>query len=252
MHLFYQEQIDLLAAFNEGQRHLALTGEEATHLKVLRMKEGDEFLLTDGLGNLSNAVIEQITNKTNLVRLTKIKSFVKHPAKIHIAIAPPKNIARFEWFLEKATEIGIDEITPLYCDHSERVILRTDRLNKILVSAMKQSLKTFLPKLNEPIKFKDFITSNHPDNNTFIAWLDRHNEQPHLKAVYRLNKPTTILIGPEGDFSEKEVILAKENGCLNVSLGQSRLRTETAAMVACLIVNVLNEPDSSGYPMTLE
>jgi len=252
MHLFYDDQTDLSVAFNSGNNLLSLSGDEAAHLKVLRMKPGDQIWLTDGLGHLSKAEIDEIGTRSNIIRLTDVRSFDRPAYYIHIAVAPPKNIARFEWFLEKATECGIDEITPLYCEHSERAVLRVDRLNKVIVSAMKQSLKTYIPKLNEPESLTKFLNRNTHVDNAFIAWLDRDHEQHHLKAVCKLNLPVTVLIGPEGDFSSAEVELAKDKGYAPVSLGRSRLRTETAALAACFIANMMNEPDKSGYPISIE
>jgi len=165
-------------------------------------------------------------------------NYGKRRFRLHLAVAPTKNTARFEWFLEKATEIGIDEITPLVCEHSERVQIRIDRLQKIILSAAKQSLKTYLPILHEPMKFDDFISLNHPASR-FVAYVEEH--QPlHLKTVYQ-NGDCVVLIGPEGDFSKKEMELAFQQGFKPVSLGPSRLRTETAAIVACHIINIANE-----------
>ncbi len=162
----------------------------------------------------------------------------KRPFRLHMAVAPTKNIARFEWFLEKATEIGIDEITPLICEHSERVNIRIDRLQKIILSAAKQSLKTYLPVLNEPMKFDDFIRLNLPALR-FVAYVEEH-QTLHLKAAYQTGN-CTVLIGPEGDFSKREMEAAFQNGFVPVSLGPSRLRTETAAIVACHTINIANE-----------
>lgn len=252
MNLFYYGQSDLLNLFNAGNLLITLPDEEAAHLKVFRMKQGDELLLTDGRGHLCKAEIVESSSKSNIVRLIEVRVF-PHPAhSVHIVVAPTKNIARFEWFLEKATEIGIDEITPFFGEHSERVNLRLDRLNKVLVSAMKQSLKSFIPKINEPVSLKSFLDRYDHIDNGYIAWLDKNAEQQHLKSLITVNKPVTVLIGPEGDFSMNEVEAAKSKGFLPVSLGRSRLRTETAALAACLIVNLLNEPDRSGYPIIIE
>lgn len=167
-----------------------------------------------------------------------IPGYGKRPFSLHMAVAPTKNIARFEWFLEKATEIGVDEITPLICEHSERVHMRVDRLQKIILSAAKQSLKTYLPVLHEPMKFDDFIRLNLPASR-FVAYVEE--SQPlHLKMAYT-NGDCAVLIGPEGDFSKKEMEVAVQNGFTSVSLGPSRLRTETAAIVACHIINIANE-----------
>ncbi len=252
MHLFYFETSSLLNHFNSGNHLVSLTGDEANHLKVMRLRSGDKLLLTDGIGNLSKAEIIDSSSKSNTIRLLDVKTSGQPSHKLHIAIAPPKNIARFEWFLEKATEIGIDEITPFISEHSERATLRNDRLNKVLISAMKQSLKTYLPKLNPPSSLTGFIEEQPVYSQKFIAWLDKETEQQHLKVVCKANEPVTVLIGPEGDFSAPEVLLAKAKGFIPVSLGKSRLRTETAALAACLIVNVLNEPDYVPYPLNTD
>jgi len=219
---------------------VSLGSEESFHcIKVLRMRSGDTLHLTDGKGNLYEGVILAQDTKSCPVMLTRVTpDFGKRPFRLNMAVAPTKNIARFEWFLEKATEIGVDEITPLICEHSERVQIRIDRLQKIIVSAAKQSLKTYLPILHEPLKFSDFIKLNHPSSR-FVAYVEEH--QPlHLKTAYQ-NGDCTILIGPEGDFSRNEMDAAKKQGYISVSLGPSRLRTETAAIVACHIINIVNE-----------
>ncbi len=219
---------------------VTLGNEESFHcIKVLRMRVGETLNLTDGNGNLYEGQILAQDIKNCPVMLTSVTTdYGKRPFRLHMAVAPTKNIARFEWFLEKATEIGIDEITPLICEHSERVQIRIDRLQKIILSAAKQSLKTYLPVLHEPMKFDDFIKLNHPDSR-FVAYVEEH--QPlHLKSSY-LNGDCTVLIGPEGDFSKKEMDKAFQRGFKPVSLGPSRLRTETAAIVACHIINIVNE-----------
>jgi len=219
---------------------VTLGNEESFHcIKVLRMRVGETLNLTDGNGNLYEGQILAQDIKNCPVMLTSVTTdYGKRPFRLHMAVAPTKNIARFEWFLEKATEIGIDEITPLICEHSERVQIRIDRLQKIILSAAKQSLKTYLPVLHEPMKFDDFIKLNHPDSR-FVAYVEEH--QPlHLKSSY-LNGDCTVLIGPEGDFSKKEMDKAFQQGFKPVSLGPSRLRTETAAIVACHIINIVNE-----------
>jgi 16S rRNA (uracil1498-N3)-methyltransferase len=217
-----------------------LGGEESFHcIKVLRMRVGEMIHLTDGNGNLYLGRILEQNVKGCPVMLESIEeNYGKRPFWLHLAVAPTKNIARFEWFLEKATEIGIDEITPLICEHSERVQLRTDRLQKIILSAAKQSLKTYLPVLNEAVKFNDFMNLNHP-SSLFVAYVEE--TQPlHLKNAYKQGD-CTVLIGPEGDFSKKEMETSISKGFSPVSLGPSRLRTETAALVACHIINVVNE-----------
>lgn len=217
-----------------------LDTEESFHcVKVLRMRSGDLIHLTDGNGNLYVGRLLQADTKKCTVMVEMVHAETgKRPFRLHLAVAPTKNMARFEWFLEKATEIGVDEITPLVCEHSERVQLRVDRLRKIILSAAKQSLKTYLPVLHEPVKFTDFVSRNN-SGARFVAYVEE--QQPmHLKAAYQKGD-CTVFIGPEGDFSHKEMELAIKSGIIPVSLGPSRLRTETAAMVACHIINMVNE-----------
>lgn len=252
MHLFYYGESDLKTAFNSGNRLVSLVDEEAAHLKVMRLRQGESVLLTDGVGHFAKASLEESGPKRGVLSINEVISIPRLNHYVHIAVAPTKNIARFEWFLEKATEMGIDEITPFYSEHSERVNLRADRLNKVIISAMKQSLKAYMPKLNEADSLTNFLNKRSVNDNAFIAWLDKSNEQKHLKTVCKPDAPATVLIGPEGDFSSQEVNLAKEKGFVPVSLGRSRLRTETAALAACFIVNLINEPDQSGYPLTFE
>ncbi len=214
---------------------------ESKHaVKVLRLSVGDSVQLIDGKGGFYQAEISDASPKKCKLSIIGLnKEFGKKDFHLHIAIAPTKNIDRFEWFLEKATEIGIDEITPLLTSHSERKIVNPERLEKILVSAMKQSLKAYLPKLNEITAFKELVI-NSKSQNKYIAYCD-DIQKTHLKNAVAGGQNTLILIGPEGDFSPEEVKLAIENGFTVVSLGDSRLRTETAGIVACNIVNLANE-----------
>jgi len=219
---------------------ITLGNDESYHLvKVLRKRVGEKINLSDGAGNLFEGKILTLDPKACSVMLTTVeREFEKRRFKLHLAVAPTKNIARFEWFLEKATEIGIDEISPLICEHSERVQIRTERLQKIILSAAKQSIKAYLPKLNDPVRFADFVKSNHPTSK-FVAYIEE--QQPvHLKSAYQQGD-CTIMIGPEGDFSKKEMEVAIRDHFKPISLGPSRLRTETAAIVACHIINLLNE-----------
>jgi len=217
-----------------------LPEEESKHIvRVLRMKTGDSIFLTDGFGNMYEASIVDTTTKQCTVKtILTTREYQKRPFHLHIAIAPTKNTDRFEWFLEKSTEIGIDVITPLLCFHSERTRLKTDRLQKVVIAAMKQSLKAYLPKLDEPVEFKRFIQKPF-DGEKFIAYCGQ-NVTDELKNIYRKDAKALILIGPEGDFSPEEVDLAKKQGYIPISLGKSRLRTETAGIVACTIINFLN------------
>ena len=214
---------------------------ESKHaIRVLRLQNGNQVQVVDGKGGFYDAEISDANPKK--CRLSIIKStreFGKRDFHLHIAIAPTKNNDRFEWFLEKATEIGIDEITPLLTSHSERKNINPERLEKILVSAMKQSLKAYLPKLNDLTPFKDLIVNNNIENK-FIAYCDDIHKT-HLKDLVSKGNDTLVMIGPEGDFTPEEVQMAKENGYSVVSLGKARLRTETAGIIACHIVNLVNE-----------
>lgn len=219
---------------------LELPQEEAQHcVRVLRKKEGDEILLTDGKGHFYDAQIVQASLKHCIVRIVNTIEYPKPwNFNLRIAFAPTKNIDRIEWFSEKATEIGIDRFTPLLCQFSERKEIKRHRIEKILVSAMKQSQKAVLPQLDDMLPFSSFIKQPF-DGRRFIAHCYDGNK-PLLKNTYCKGDNALILIGPEGDFSEKEVKDALDNGFEPISLGESRLRTETAALVACNTVHVLN------------
>lgn len=226
MQLFYAPELDIETTTYSFDK------EESKHIvKVLRKKEGDQLHITNGNGFLFHCEIRLATERKCLVDIIQYEQFSKRNFSIHLAVAPTKMNDRFEWFLEKATEIGIDEITPIICDHSERKIIKTERFHKIIVSAMKQSNQMFLPKLNEPISFKKFI-QNPILGERFIAHCDDLYKTP-LKDNFTLNSAYTLLIGPEGDFSKAEIELAIESMYQPVTLGQTRLRTETAAIVAC-------------------
>jgi len=218
-----------------------LTEEESKHcIRVLRLDIGDEITLVDGKGGLyKTRIIKPEPKRCQVEVFESIYEYEKRNHYLHIAIAPTKNIERFEWFLEKTTEIGIDEVTPLLCEHSERKVINNDRLEKIIVSAMKQSIKAYLPKLNQLTPFKSFIQTKQ-QGDTYIAHCNK-NDLKHLKNYVSTNTHSTILIGPEGDFSPDEVNVALENSYKEISLGNSRLRTETAGVVACHIVNLANE-----------
>lgn len=242
MQLFYLPGININESFKAGNHFLNLSAEESVHaVKVMRMKPGDRLKVTDGIGNIALAEIDDPNPKACNVRIINVSVAEEKNFRLNIAIAPTKNIARFEWFLEKATEFGIDQITPVYCDHSERQKLRTDRMEKILVAAMKQSLNAYLPVLNQPVNLEQLIKNNSGRLNCFIAWVD-DLPRPHLKDACKPGEDALVLIGPEGDFSPREIKLALSNGFTPVSLGKARLRTETAALASCFIVNLLNEP----------
>lgn len=213
-----------------------LTNEEHKHAtKVLRKDVGEKIHITDGKGNLYIAEISEIASKkSSLNIISKVTSSNKN--NLHIAIAPTKNISRFEFFLEKATEIGINQITPLLCDHSERKIIKPERLEKILISAMKQSKNFHLPVLNKMMKYTDFIINNKSEHK-YIAHCEESNKKNNFSSLNN-QKETVILIGPEGDFSPKEIELAKQSNFKELSLGETRLRTETAAIVATTLYNI--------------
>ncbi|MBQ8673990.1 MAG: 16S rRNA (uracil(1498)-N(3))-methyltransferase [Bacteroides sp.] len=232
MHVFYTPHI---------QERAELPEEEAVHaLRVLRLQPGNEVTLTDGTGNFYRAEISTATSKRCLVNI--LETLPQVPlwrGHLHIAMAPTKNMDRTEWFAEKATEIGFDELTFLNCRYSERKVIKTERIQKILVSAIKQSLKARLPRLNEMTDFKRFIAQPF-NGQKFIAHC-YPGEKPLLKEVIRPGEEVLVLIGPEGDFSEEEVQTALQHGFQAISLGQSRLRTETAALVACHLMNLSNQ-----------
>lgn len=214
--------------------------EEAQHcIKVLRKKEGDEIFLADGKGNFYDAVIVQANPKHCIVNLLNtIPQAKSWNFNLQIAFAPTKNMDRIEWFAEKATEIGIDCFSPILCQYSERKDIKLQRIEKILVSAMKQSQKALLPQLDEMLPFSRFIKQNF-EGAKYIAHC-YPGQKPLLKEVYKKEDNALILIGPEGDFSEKEVEEALQQGFQPISLGESRLRTETAALAACHAIHVLN------------
>lgn len=219
--------------------------DESKHIvKVLRLKEGDNIHITDGKGNLFISEIVEADIRNCKVKVTSKRSgHEKRDYSIHIAIAPTKNIKRFEWFLEKCTEIGVDEITPLKCRYSEREHIKSDRLNRVISSAMKQSLKTYLPLLHEMTDFKDFLSSDLGDETCRCIALCDNSPKRHLKNLYSPGEDVVIIIGPEGDFSNEEKEHAKEKGFEPVTISSSRLRTETAGVVACHTVNLANEED---------
>lgn len=235
MQLFFNSNI------NTETKQFTFDKTESRHIvRVLRKKEGDTVFITNGNGNLFTSEVIIANDKKCLVQIVNYESQEKPwNYYLHIAIAPTKLNDRFEWFLEKATEIGIDEITPIICDHSERKVLKTDRMEKIIHSAAKQSLKYHFPKFNEPTTFKEFLNTSF-EGQLCIA----HCEETDKKSLKKELKPTqktTILIGPEGDFSTKEIEQSLVHNFIPVSLGKSRLRTETAGVVAVHSVAFINE-----------
>ena len=215
--------------------------DESKHcIKVLRLKQNDIVYVTDGMGSLHKMqIIEPHVKGCVLELISTEKEIGKRDFKIHLAVAPTKNINRFEWFLEKATEIGIDEITPVICENSERTVIKTERLVRIMISAMKQSLKSYLPVLNEALTLKNFISQQNEESK-FIAYCSDEFRET-LKDSYEKGTNSLVLIGPEGDFSKDEISLAFGQGYKPVSLGPGRLRTETAALAACMTINLINQ-----------
>ncbi|MBO7144997.1 MAG: 16S rRNA (uracil(1498)-N(3))-methyltransferase [Salinivirgaceae bacterium] len=233
MHIFYTPQIA------NGQ--CTLSEEESKHcIKVLRLVPGDKVQLIDGVGGYHTAEIADPNPKRcTLNIIDTINNYEQRPYRIHIAIAPTKNIDRTEWFVEKAVEIGIDEITMLVSQHSERRNVNLDRIEKIIVSAMKQSVKAYKPVLNDITPFDKFVKTPR-DGRKLIAHCIESEKHP-LKAMVDEASEYTVLIGPEGDFSPEEVALAEANGYSCIDLGPYRLRTETAALVACHTINLLKQ-----------
>lgn len=234
MQLFYNPNID------ETTETFSFDKEESRHIiKVLRKKDSDILHVTNGLGLVFETEITLASDNKCIVEVLSITKSPEPKFRLHLAVAPTKMNDRFEWFLEKATEIGIQEITPVFCDRSERKVVNKERFEKIILSAMKQSNETYLPKLNEAISFKEFIKQKN-EGLQLIAHCEE-TDKKSLKEVLKPNENVTLLIGPEGDFSEKEIALALENNFQPVMLGNTRLRTETAAVVACHSVVFFNE-----------
>ena len=215
-----------------------LNKEESKHcVKILRKQEGDIIHLIDGFGSFYKVRITLASPKQVLFEIEKTWKEEPRPYSLHIAIAPTKNNDRFEWFLEKATEIGIDEITPIICDHSERKVIKNERMEKIILSATKQSLKAKIPILNPAISFKEFLAKDYAAD-CFIA----HCEEQDKKSLQQsIATNSIVLIGPEGDFSSNEIERALSKGIKPISLGKSRLRTETAGIVACHTIALYHE-----------
>ena len=252
MNLFYTPNIssELYSLNEEESKHCA---------KVLRLTHGDIIYLIDGKGGFYEAEILEILPKRCSIKVISLKkNYGKKNFFLHLAVAPTKNIERFEWFLEKASEMGVDEISPIHCQRSERTIIKTERLNKIITSAIKQSIKAYHPRLNEMLSFTKFITDFREFNGrkyiahclsaqsmelgVRVGFSCLFEEQDKVGVrVYNKGENALILIGPEGDFSEEEIKMAVKNGFQPITLGNSRLRTETAAIAACHTINFLNQ-----------
>jgi len=231
MHYFYSHDI--------SQPFVTLSNEESEHcVRVMRHREGDTVRVTDGCGHLADAVIAEAHPKKCLLQFLQqfTDNLLTHNG-LHLAIAPTKNADRMEWLLEKAIEIGICSLTFLQCDHSERTHLNLERLQRLAIAALKQSQTTWLPPL-KMTKFTDFIQQNiDTQADKFIAWCDENNQR-QLVDMPRQFPEMILLIGPEGDFSEEEIALARESGYTEVKLGDRRLRTETAGLYGCLVAGI--------------
>lgn len=214
---------------------------ESQHaVRVLRLKTGHTINVVDGHGSMYRATITDPHPKHCAVKIIEQHKYKKPKHKLHIAIAPTKNMDRLEWFVEKCTEIGIDEITPLLCRYSERKVIKPERLEKIIVAAAKQSQKAYFPTLNPMVNFQDFVQQASTNSLNTIAHC-YEGSKPLLQHVYKKTTDVLVLIGPEGDFSEQEVSFAAEKGFEPISLGSNRLRTETAGVVACHTIALLNQ-----------
>jgi 16S rRNA (uracil1498-N3)-methyltransferase len=234
MHLFYQPNFQEIAA---------LTEDEALHAaKVLRLRVGEAVRITDGQGRFFEGTLQTVTPKKCDITNATVSTVAPPPYQIEIALAPTKNLDRIEWLLEKATEIGVTKVSFFYSERSERRQMKLERLQKIAVSAMKQSLQAYLPQVEEVGNFEKWLRANATATNAqkFIAHLPENEQPPHLFRAAAPGQHYLVLVGPEGDFSKTELSLAQELGFQNVVLGKTRLRTETAALVACQILNTLN------------
>ncbi|MFH4968227.1 16S rRNA (uracil(1498)-N(3))-methyltransferase [Gaetbulibacter sp. M240] len=234
MQLFFTSDI------HENSDTFSFNKDESRHIiKVLRKSKGDQLNITNGRGWLFEAKIIQPDQKQCVVSLISKTKQPPRPYQVHLAVAPTKMNDRFEWFLEKATEIGIDRITPLLCERSERRVIKKERYEKVIQAATKQSLHFFMPELDDLTSFNDFVKENIKGEK-FIAHCEEKDKKS-LKEIIQPNTDVTILIGPEGDFSSREIESAIKNGFKPVTLGDTRLRTETAAIVACYSVAFINQ-----------
>jgi 16S rRNA (uracil1498-N3)-methyltransferase len=233
MQIFYTNNISgNTAVFN---------AEESLHgIKVLRLRNGEPLSFTDGQGNMYESEITSDDFRKMEVRIISVVPlYGKRGYTLHLAVSPLKNHDRFEWLIEKAVEMGVDEITPVICDRTEKPTIRKDRVQKVIISAMKQSVKAYLPHLNDAVSFSEFI-SGQMKGNKLIAHCNANIARVPLTECIQHGKDVEILIGPEGDFSEEEVELAINKGFSSVHMGNSRLRTETAGIVACCSAYLAN------------
>ena len=234
MQLFYAPEITL--------PRYTLSEEESKHcIRVLRMGRGDELHITDGRGTMYRCkIVDDNVKRCTVEVISQEDEFEKLPYELSIGIAPTKNIDRYEWFLEKATEIGVAEFVPIVSEHSERKVIKHEREEKVITSAVKQSLKAYHPILEDLTPLREIIARPF-EGQKFIAHCDPSFEKrEYLPAIIKKNENILILIGPEGDFSPEEINFALENGFESISLGNQRLRTETAAVAATIMVATIN------------
>lgn len=228
------------AEIRESDRRFTLDDASAKHcIQVLRHRAGDALILTDGKGRRFNVVIDQADKKHCTVAVLGSSQMPVPAPRLGIGIAFTKHVSRIEWFIEKATEIGVGDIYPLLCARSERMKYQMTRLHHIMVSAMLQSQQVYLPRLHETTPFADLVTEGSRGGQKFIAYCGE-DEKGLLGQQVEENRDALVLIGPEGDFTQEEINLAREDGYQPVSLGATRLRTETAGMVACVLLNAAN------------
>lgn len=236
-----QVQLFFHPNIHDKQTELIFPRDESKHIvRVLRKRAGDILHITNGKGELFETRITHAEQNKCRAEIIKVTKQAPPNPSLHLLVAPTKMNDRYEWFLEKTTEIGIQEITPIICEHSERSIIKEDRFARVLQSALKQSLHTYIPVLHKQKNFKDIVKTPFPGQK-FIAHCEAGMERMQLSTEMKKNTDTAILIGPEGDFSKEEIQWALEAGWIPVSLGHSRLRTETAAMVACHTFALVNQ-----------
>jgi 16S rRNA (uracil1498-N3)-methyltransferase len=234
MQLFYVPDI-------KGNTCVMDEGESRHSIKVLRMTMGDKLSFVDGKGNLYEGIISDPDPSGCRISITGVtRNFEKRNYRLHIGISPIKNQERFEWFIEKSVELGIDVITPVICRNTEKPGIRRERLNNIIISAMKQSVKAFRPVLNEPVAFSEFVSSDF-SGRKMIAHCNPAFKRDKIDQVYEKGVDAVILIGPEGDFSEDELTYAFDHEYKSVHFGSSRLRTETAGIAACHSIYFINQ-----------
>lgn len=236
MHLFYTPEIE------SHHKTFLLSEEESKHaVRVLRLQPGNYIYLVDGKGGFYKTEIVDAHPKRTSLQVLEVKTaYGAVPYRLHMVVAPTKNMDRLEWFLEKATEVGVQEFTPIICEHSERKEVKIERLEKVAISAMKQSLKAYLPKIYPAVSFSKFIAQAKEWNYFKGVAHCVDAEKKYISSAFEKQSNYILLIGPEGDFSEKEISQALDAGFIPISLGDSRLRTETAALAAVLEISLLN------------